>query len=231
MRLLKLLKDFERNLNQEYSCELKTRLKQAYLDGYNKRVSEERFFFNNIIVHAGGNDWYRYNYGAVRERDCCHGDDAGGWDLTYNDATHIPYMRLPTKDEFMNLYNSEAVIGKYNLATDGRIWNARVCIGEIKFYESRQGKPCSFTKNLNTPYHSQIWLSEEDGNQALSVAIGLVIDTNSQKAQEYTCKLTPPHFVMIPKESKLNAHFIFDREHINSEWFDLQNTNQSDEKN
>lgn len=219
---MKQLENFERSLNHNYPEEMKVLMRQSFLMGYKDRVSEEEKFFNNKVIHIAGNDWYRYNYGSERERDCNYGNIAGGWELTYYEATQIPYMRLPTKSDFLKLFKSGNAIGKYNLATDGRTWNARVAVGEIIFYESRKGNSCPYFTDLNASYYSQIWLAEEDCDKALSVIIGIEVGESKKELGECTRQLKDLLFVMVPKKDKLDAHFIFDRNHYDSDWFNLK---------
>lgn len=187
----------------------------AYESGYRDRVCQEEYIFlRNKTIFINGHFWQKLNYGATCETDLAFGRYASGIRMNYYQADNIPYFRLPTKEEFLNLYNNTEHFGHFNLASDGRTWNERLSIGELSFYQigllPQELKSIYIETDKCVYVHC--WLKDRISNDtALSVLFHIYPSKKGVLPGPHTCKISGPQFIEVPKTCLLDAHFIYNK--------------------
>lgn len=180
-------------------------------EGYLKRVSEEYVAERDPEKWLKMNDfyWMRYNYGASGISDNIYFYFAGSpkmyqgspryRDLTYDEASNIPFLTLPTKSEFLALYNSTNHKFEYDQSSSGNRYNMRI--------ELLDRKTGDFLMSFYG-YSPRIWLRDE-----VSEYEALVVDMNYDSSKR-TIEL---EFRAVDKKEKNAAHFYLDNDNKNKQ--------------
>lgn len=206
---------FVSEITNNVTDEIRKYIEAAYQRGYNSRVLEEEIiFYKNPQIKIGVNRWFKYNYGAECESDMCWGNNAGGSILSYAQACKIPYMRLPTKEEFEKMCNSQNIVGKYNKALDGRIWNERLLIGELSFYHitTYDDKIIGLYPDCQENAYVHIWLGDSHDDKAMTAKFRLNSNSTEVLHGQHSFSVEQPEYIEVDKTCLLNAHFIFCKE-------------------
>lgn len=197
---------FSRKINVE---EFERRLKEAYLCGYYDRIVTEKVIKDNPVVHIGGANWYKFNYGATKQEDRELGAHASGISLSWYEASMIPYCKLPKRENLEMLLECTSTDVRYNIGLDHKPWNPRVALLDgddiISFYEWGCYPRRDFVKGQHIV---QCWLSDEiDEETALTMEFVIMCE-NQEKVGDYKGKLIKVDYVPVKKNEKLQAHFM-----------------------
>ena len=186
---------------------------KAYSDGFKAGLSlfKNSVRINNIL-------WSHFNYGATTEMDYCNGSTSRGEYLTWDEAKEIENIRLPSKVEFLVMWNNMKKTLLYNTPASQGYWG--VYNGRIKC-DAGNGN-CLYLyaggcKDENNTYIDsnkcgyvsciRLWLSDEiSDEEALTVKIEIDMDINNRSVRNE--RILSPVFEAKPKKYKILSHQI-----------------------
>lgn len=201
------------NCLEDLRIEALNNLDKVYCQGYMDGIG---FAIKQLGIT---NLWCKYNYGATSETDHYCRMEADGTYLTYNEAKNVPYLRLPSKCDFEELFSNHRIEGKFNVShkSVGLPFNVR-----MKAYSYADNREISFYNGFfydnNDVLHSElddkylgcvrVWLKEEISEIEALTALVFIHRINYKHGGEFTVGCTSPIYESLPKSYKVKAHFI-----------------------
>lgn len=206
-----------RSLPLEIKSEIVKLMQEAYEEGYMLRLKEDLEFIRNPNIRCNLNDWFKYNFGADSPfcKAAWNNNHPVGKRLNWQKAINNPYMCLPSRKQFLQLYENSEVYAEYNTGANKTCWNMRVIFKQESgeticfFFGSK------FLGNDNQKFGQKfgfvhLWLDDEvSETEALSV--GMWFDKD-ESVGDYTDvrvdKVHEPIIFPIPKTCELQVHYI-----------------------